>query len=218
MGLWEEMSFVYFLVCVALTFGPYFILYNTKLADKTSALKMCLIGTASYVGTQTLKLMLMATFVPSAPPVPEGQQVPFFWIQEVSQAIFGLFDVLGFYYAIRYSRGSERTKILGVGLGWSATESLVSRLLPLWMGARQTEFDWQWFFTGINANLMLALNLSLAAVIWLWGKRDLNRMGLGRKSFALLMLFPALAFVHRVVTLASPLSRWMALLVDVLAA
>ena len=39
--------------------------------------------------------------------------------------------------------------------GWATADSLLRRLVPLWMGARQLEFSWEYTQMAIQANINL---------------------------------------------------------------
>jgi hypothetical protein len=40
-------------------------------------------------------------------------------------------------------------------LGWAVAESILMRLAPLWIGARQLEFSWEYIQMSIEANFSL---------------------------------------------------------------
>ena len=40
-------------------------------------------------------------------------------------------------------------------LGWAAGESLLERLGPLWIGARATEFNWDFILLSLGATLSI---------------------------------------------------------------
>ena len=42
-----------------------------------------------------------------------------------------------------------------VFLGWATAELVMTRLLPLWVGARGVEFDWKYIQTSFDANVSL---------------------------------------------------------------
>lgn len=43
-------------------------------------------------------------------------------------------------------------------LGWETAESLFIRLIPIWIGGRNLEFNWLYIQMGIEANINLVLN------------------------------------------------------------
>lgn len=42
-----------------------------------------------------------------------------------------------------------------VFLGWATAELVMTRLLPLWVGARGVEFDWKYIQMSFDANVSL---------------------------------------------------------------
>ena len=40
-------------------------------------------------------------------------------------------------------------------LGWATAELVMTRLLPLWVGARGVEFDWKYIQMSFDANVSL---------------------------------------------------------------
>ena len=91
-------------------------------------------------------------------------------------------------------------------LGWGTAEVLGTKVIPLWVGARGVEFQWDNLQSAIDANLNLVSKLSMleqlqdkficmqlflmiiGMLLWLWNRKDLNRS-----------LFPFLAFLLTVI-------------------
>ena len=42
-----------------------------------------------------------------------------------------------------------------VALGWATAELIMTRLVPLWVGARGVEFDWKYIQMSFDANVSL---------------------------------------------------------------
>lgn len=79
--------------------------------------------------------------------------------------------------------------------GWGFAEALVSYFIPLWIGARGTEFSWDYIEMGVEANLNIVrqaglmvvlmltlmrlswqiLHLSFIGAVWLLTRRDLAK-------------------------------------------
>lgn len=49
--------------------------------------------------------------------------------------------------------------ISGQIAGWAFADSVLHRLAPLWVGARELEFTWEYIFQGLEANASLVLCL-----------------------------------------------------------
>uniref|UniRef100_A0A7N0TPB6 BOS complex subunit TMEM147 n=1 Tax=Kalanchoe fedtschenkoi TaxID=63787 RepID=A0A7N0TPB6_KALFE len=59
---------------------------------------------------------------------------------------------------------SQNHMFQAVGLGWAFADSVLHRLVPLWVGARGLEFSWDYYIMqSLEANSNLVLSLSLAA-------------------------------------------------------
>ena len=44
-------------------------------------------------------------------------------------------------------------------VGWASAELVMTRLLPLWVGARGVEFDWKYLQMSFDANISLVREL-----------------------------------------------------------
>jgi hypothetical protein len=103
-----------------------------------------------------------------------------------------LMDAVGVYFImnrninISGSFGDKDVKILGIGLGWSTSESLLMQVAPLWIGARHLEFDPLYLQSSIEANINLLLNISFVSVVWIWSLLW-NRNKLEPKIFIVLV-------------------------------
>jgi len=58
--------------------------------------------------------------------------------------------------------------------GWACAEALVHYLLPLWIGARDVDFSWDYIEMGLLSNVNLALHLSNSASVFLGMRNDLD--------------------------------------------
>ncbi|MCL4151554.1 UNVERIFIED_CONTAM: hypothetical protein GTU68_048480 [Idotea baltica] len=86
-----------------------------------------------------------------------------------------------------HSVGSGHIKILIAGLGWAAADLVLTRALPLWVGARGLQFDWKYILMSLDANVALVHHLSVAGLLWLWWRVDLAASL--RPLVALLLVF-----------------------------
>ncbi|EKX40174.1 hypothetical protein GUITHDRAFT_42004, partial [Guillardia theta CCMP2712] len=153
------MTFLYCANCLALTFVPPWILYKYKLIE-FAPVALVVQAAFVYAGTQLFQMILMATFVPSADPH------EFNVSQECMKAFITLADVLGLHYL--FQKRSSMGTAAGIGLSWSATESLFRRLVPLWVEARSLQFSWNHLLTSIEANISIAIHIAFALLVWLW--------------------------------------------------
>ncbi len=64
-------------------------------------------------------------------------------------------------------------RFLSAGLGWAASDSLASRLIPLWVGARAPGFHWRHMQLCLDSNLQLFFHVAVAALVWLRSRTDL---------------------------------------------
>ena len=71
-------------------------------------------------------------------------------------------DLIGLHVVIGYALvGKGEIRFLAAGLGWATAESLASRLLPFWVGAKGPGFDWKYTQMGLESNLNLVRFFSL---------------------------------------------------------
>ena len=50
-------------------------------------------------------------------------------------------------------------------LGWGSADFLGTRLLPLWFGARGSDFDWIYLQNSLDCNINLVSNITCAIVL-----------------------------------------------------
>lgn len=70
-------------------------------------------------------------------------------------------DVMGMSVVLSRVPGAGHIKVLITGLGWAAADLLLTRALPLWVGARGLEFDWKYIQISLDANISLVSCLLL---------------------------------------------------------
>lgn len=51
--------------------------------------------------------------------------------------------------------GKGHAKLLTAGLGWAGAEAVLTRFLPLWVGARGAEFHWKYIQKSLESNINL---------------------------------------------------------------
>jgi len=194
------MTFLHFLNCVVLAFAPSLIVYNSTKLSEFRALSLCIWGGIAYTITQLVKMIFLATFLPTT----ETQTYQTFDLtSELLRTFVNFGDVLGASFVLNYVGGSYGgdLRLLGIGLGWATAEALLIRLAPLWMGARTLEFSWSFVQTSIEANVNLVLHISFITAVWLWSRKKLDRK-----------LMPAIVFtlvVYSVLPLATNYLRYI---------
>ena len=72
--------------------------------------------------------------------------------------------------AKKYS--DDKGRILAVGLGWAATDAVLTRLVPLIAGARAAEFGWGMMQTAVTANIALVHTRTQIVPRWLEKRQD----------------------------------------------
>ncbi|ELR18256.1 uncharacterized protein ACA1_370090 [Acanthamoeba castellanii str. Neff] len=156
------MTFLHFANCALLAFGPSFIFYKAGKLSEYNAFFPVAYAALIYVATQAIKLLLFATLVPASE---EGQ---FEILHEVLKALVNAGDVVGIYFALNQKTVGGEARVLSVGLGWAVAESILMRLAPLWIGARQLEFSWEYIQMSIEANFSLLRLIALTTLVWLY--------------------------------------------------
>ena len=64
-------------------------------------------------------------------------------------------DYVGLYFAVTRVVGKGEMKVMATAVGWGTAQLIATRVLPLWMGARGTEFDWKYMQSALGANIEL---------------------------------------------------------------
>jgi len=137
-------------------------------------LNSCIWSGIFFVVTQLIKTFLLATFMM----IPEDSN-RFSLSQELPILLVGLLDFVGIYLMHQRlqrkgTRKPNHLRILTVALGWACAEALVHYLLPLWIGARDVDFSWDYIEMGLLSNVNLALHLSNSASVFLGMRNDLD--------------------------------------------
>lgn len=149
-------------------FGPIVILYKATALSEYNSKYICAYGSIAYLLTQSVKVILYAF---SLPIVPEHSSIayPDFYLS-LSKSLLSSIDLLGIYILLnqRIGVGSSHLRLLGVSLGWSATESIVTRLIPIWISTRSIEFSWDPLILSLESNARILYNLSIIIHMWCW--------------------------------------------------
>eukprot|EP00057_Strongylocentrotus_purpuratus_P001038 XP_001190748.2 PREDICTED: transmembrane protein 147-like [Strongylocentrotus purpuratus] len=101
----------------------------------------------------------------------EGVWIP----SEFMKSTIDLGDLIGFYFIMNSISAKGELKFLVAGVGWATAELIMTRVVPMWVGARGTEFDWKYIQLSLESNVNLVQHISTAALVWLWSRHDLNK-------------------------------------------
>jgi hypothetical protein len=201
------MTLLVALACVALTYGPLFILGRTTRIGSPAHLPVA-VGAAMYhILAQLAKLSLVATLAPEDHPV----------ATLVLQMAVQVIDVAALAMVLSSALPLKRTPALGhvdasaAALGWVAADS-VPRVLAFWGTGRGFAFDWMHVWSAVEANLELLYVAALALGLvrlrrTLKSKKNLRPALMGLDGVVALLTTPgALAFV--VVHALGPCMPW----------
>ncbi|XP_057302558.1 BOS complex subunit TMEM147-like [Hydractinia symbiolongicarpus] len=167
------MTLFHFGNCLALSIGPYFILYKCSgLSEYQTIWKLGKAGLAYFL-TQLCKMLVLATFFPMTEST-STQHIDI--LSEFLKSTMDLSDLLGLHLLMLRIPGRGELKVLVAGLGWASSEFLTTKLIPLWVGARAIEFNWIHTQLSFDTNISLVLYLTIAALIWLWSRTDLQKV------------------------------------------
>ncbi|CAN7950305.1 unnamed protein product, partial [Ixodes pacificus] len=97
---------------------------------------------------------------------------------EFLKATVDLADLVGIHVVMTKVAGKGETKFLVAGLGWASAELLMTRFVPLWVGARGMEFDWRYVQLSFDSNISLVNHITTATLVWLWNRNDLRKVHL----------------------------------------
>mmetsp|Transcript_22052 Transcript_22052/g.44386 ORF Transcript_22052/g.44386 Transcript_22052/m.44386 type:complete len:227 (-) Transcript_22052:89-769(-) len=151
------MTVVHFVNCMALTFVPPWIIYESKLTGYATVSQMAWAG-LYYALSQLAQMVLTATFVPSS------ETGAFDLTQELEKAFIGFADVYGLFYLLNTKKGYITA--VTIGLAWATAESVFRRLVPLVVEARSMQFSWKHTLTAVEANISVGTHMALAMLIF----------------------------------------------------
>eukprot|EP00741_Cyanophora_paradoxa_P003738 tig00000093_g3633.t1 len=183
------MLFLQLVYCLLLTYGPAFVVYKSTNLSEFNALFPCLWAGLFYGATQLVKMILLATFLPTS------ESETFETGLELVKALFGVVDIVGLHFALKKTRaGTTDVKVLAVGLGWAIAESVLQRAAPIWMAARGMEFEWSQVQAGIEANANLLFHIAMSAIVFVYAAGRRQEGGSGREPLLLVVMGAAVAF------------------------
>lgn len=165
------MTLFHFGNCVALAYVPYYLTYKYSGLSEYGAFWKCTTAGFMYVLTQLCKMMILATFFPSS----DGSGAGMDLVHEFLKSTVDIADCVGLYFVMSRIAGKGETKVLIAGVGWATAELILTRFLPLWVGARGLEFDWKYIQMSFDSNINLIQHLGTGMLIWLWSRHDLHQ-------------------------------------------
>ncbi|XP_013783295.1 transmembrane protein 147-like isoform X2 [Limulus polyphemus] len=166
------MTLFHFGNCVALAYVPYFLTYKFSGLSEYGAFWKCVQAGMMYLLTQLCKMLVLATFFPTSDISGVGNIDV---VGEFMKSTVDLADLLGLHFVMTKIAGKGETKFLVAGLGWATAELVVTRFLPLWVGARGIEFDWKYLQMSFDSNISLVHHIATATLVWLWTRHDLRK-------------------------------------------
>ncbi|XP_068999396.1 BOS complex subunit TMEM147 isoform X3 [Embiotoca jacksoni] len=116
-------------------------------------------------------MLFLATFFPTW----EGGAGVYDFVGEFMKATVDLADLLGLHLVMSRNAGKGEYKIMVAAMGWATAELVMSRCLPLWVGARGIEFDWKYIQMSFDSNISLIHYIAMAAVVWMFTRYDLPK-------------------------------------------
>ncbi|KAM4567791.1 transmembrane protein 147 [Fundulus heteroclitus] len=165
------MTLFHFGNCFALAYFPYFITYKCSGLSEYNAFWRCVQAGATYLFVQLCKMLFLATFFPTW----EGGAGVYDFVGEFMKSTVDLADLLGLHLVMSRNAGKGEYKIMVAAMGWATAELVMSRFLPLWVGARGIEFDWKYIQMSFDSNISLVHYIAMAAVVWMFTRYDLPK-------------------------------------------
>ncbi|XP_015919262.1 BOS complex subunit TMEM147 isoform X1 [Parasteatoda tepidariorum] len=166
------MTFFHFGNCIALAYAPYFMTYKFSGLAEYGVFWKCIQAGAMYLFTQLCKMLALATFFPATDLTGLGRMET---ITELLKNTVDVADLIGLHIVMTKFAGKGETKFLVAGLGWASAELLMTRLVPLWVGAKSVEFDWKYLQMSFDSNISLVHHITTATLVWLWSRHDLRK-------------------------------------------
>ncbi|XP_074837167.1 BOS complex subunit TMEM147 isoform X1 [Carettochelys insculpta] len=178
------MTLFHFGNCFALAYFPYFITYKCSGLSEYNAFWRCVQAGATYLFVQLCKMLFLATFFPTW----EGGAGAYDFVGEFMKATVDLADLVGLHLVMSRNAGKGEYKIMVAAMGWATAELIMSRCIPLWVGARGIEFDWRYIQMSIDSNISLVRAplllpprpsavhyIAMAALVWMFTRYDLPK-------------------------------------------
>uniref|UniRef100_A0A3B4DD17 BOS complex subunit TMEM147 n=1 Tax=Pygocentrus nattereri TaxID=42514 RepID=A0A3B4DD17_PYGNA len=155
------MTLFHFGNCFALAYFPYFITYKCSGLSEYNAFWRCVQAGATYLFVQLCKVSSNLTCYECC--------------KEFMKATVDMADLLGLHLVMSRNAGKGEYKIMVAAMGWATAELVMSRCIPLWVGARGIEFDWKYIQMSFDSNISLVHYIAMAAVVWMFTRYDLPK-------------------------------------------
>ncbi|KAK6173807.1 hypothetical protein SNE40_017202 [Patella caerulea] len=165
------MTFFHFGNCVALAYIPYAIVYKCSGLSEYNAFWKCVKAGGAYLFTQLCKMMVLATFFPATDSGGNSLDIT----GEFLKCTVDFADLLGLHLIMTRIAGKSQLKFMVAGMGWATSELIMTRVIPLWVGARGVEFDWKYVQMSFDSNVSLVHHISTAMLVWLYSRNDVNK-------------------------------------------
>ncbi|XP_078060580.1 BOS complex subunit TMEM147 [Mustelus asterias] len=165
------MTLFHFGNCLALAYFPYFIAYKCTGLSEYNAFWRCVQAGATYLFVQLCKMLFLATFFPTW----DASVGVYDFIGECMKSTVDLADLVGLHLVMSKNAGKGEYKIMVAAMGWSTAELIMSRCIPLWVGARGIEFDWKYIQMSFDSNISLVHYITMAGLVWMFSRYDLPR-------------------------------------------
>jgi len=191
---------------VALAYIPYVIVYKRSGLAEYSAFWKCVQAGGAYLFTQLCKMLLLATFFPATETSVGNLDIT----GEFLKSTVDMADLFGLHIVMSKFAGKGQLKFMIAGMGWATAELVVTRFVPLWMGARGVEFDWKYIQMSFDSNISLIHHISVAMLVWLYFRSDLQKSSVP-VVIALLALACYRPLIVEILTKAVGLGSWVLL-------
>jgi len=181
------MTYHHFINVAALAFAPYWIFYKARISAQSET-KSILMGAGFYLFAQFLELITLATFVSGG----SGGQTTLngsgSLLHIVQSRLIGLIHVAGLVVALAVRHNYPRTQ---VAYGWALSSALLSRLFPLWNGAKSLQWSFAQIVSAIDCNIDLLDTLTISVLVAKTArdlKKSPRKLLMNPKSAALILL------------------------------
>ena len=209
------MSFLHFVNCLFLTFGPVLLVRRLLLNERGSWYFHFNCG-LFYLLTHLAKFMILATvFSVGGGLFSFRESGTFEWVEELTRAAANSLDLVGLYYVVTMKRGGvdSTTAHIEAGLGWCLCESILSRVAVMWFSIRAWEFDWMYMLSAWEANVNMVLFLAVADSLRWWRRRKCDQQYTQNLAVAATVAYCLIPFIYDVGVRAFGLNSWALMVV-----
>ncbi|KAM9990528.1 hypothetical protein ACTFIY_006559 [Dictyostelium cf. discoideum] len=160
------MTFLYFSSCLLITFSPFYFIYKSSKLNEMKSNQLILYGFIGCIFTQFLKMLIIATFLPSFNTTSIGIY------PEIIKIIGNVIDLFSMSLVLKFAgfSGSKDYRILGIGIGWSFSHAIMSQLIPLLLGTLSISFDFSYYLDSIESNFIAIQQLVVFKLLYLYNK------------------------------------------------